>query len=353
MSSADVFRVCTAWLAVLFLSTQAASAAPPDNDAARVQERPGVGIDDFLRWPLQGPQGYDRALRALLALYPSITGHQDPPEVYSRSPAGLADGFVAAGVQIDNRYWHRPVASIFVADRPCYPMQRAAAQAGLRWHAPTAPGSAPHSFSARRNDMELTLTESAVQPHCLGDISFLHLKTERRQPLYRLSQASEYPDLTPEAVGHRALRLLDGLDTMEQLSLDHVIAQTGLPLRYAPKGKVHAFTVQMPDSPWYYGLNYRDGQGRAVELEYAYAGDTQPKGAPLCPLTVDEVEKRLKDDGFTPWIDVDELGRNLAYYFERTPLIVRLVPGLSTSGSTAGMHRLCLAQLMITAKNPP
>lgn len=166
---------------------------------------------------------------------------------------------------------------------------------------------------------------------------------------YRISTLSEHPDLTPEEVGRRMLRLLDGLGSMDELTTEQVILRTGLPMKYAPKGRVYAFTIQMPDSPWYYGVIYRDEREiKSVELEYSYEGDTMPKGAPLCAMTVDDLAKQFKKDGFSLWIDVDELGQALAYYFKRSPLRVRVVPGASVTNNETGTYRLCVSQLMIT-----
>jgi hypothetical protein len=166
---------------------------------------------------------------------------------------------------------------------------------------------------------------------------------------YRISALSEHPDLTPEEVGRRMLRLLDGLGSMDELTTEQVILRTGLPLKYAPKGKVYAFTIQMPDSPWYYGVTYRDErETKMVELEYSYSGDSMPKGAPLCAMTVDDLAKQFKRDGFSLWIDVDELGQALAYYFKRSSLRVRVVPGASVTNNETGTYRLCVSQLMIT-----
>ena len=167
---------------------------------------------------------------------------------------------------------------------------------------------------------------------------------------YRISALSEHPELTPEEVGRRMLRLLDGLGSMDELTTEQVVLRMGLPLKYAPKGKVYAFTIQMPDSPWYYGVTYRDDhETKMVELEYSYFGDSMPEGSPLCPMSVDETVRRFKKDGYSLWIDVDELGQALAYYFERPALKVRVVPGTSVNNKETGAYHLCVSQLMITS----
>lgn len=167
---------------------------------------------------------------------------------------------------------------------------------------------------------------------------------------YRPSPPAEHPDLTPEEVGRRVLRLLDGLKSTDQLTLDEVAAKTGLPLKYAPKAKVNAFTIQIPDSPWFYGVTYSGAKPpKAVELQYAYKGDTQPAGTPLCGIKFDDVAKKLKADGFLMRIDVDELGQPLAYTFRRERVDVQVVLGANAAGKHPDTWIACVGQLMITS----
>lgn len=165
---------------------------------------------------------------------------------------------------------------------------------------------------------------------------------------FRPSSLSEHPDLTPEEVGRRFLRLLDDLESTEALTAEAVASKTGLPLKYAPLGKVHAFIVNLPNSPWYYGVTYNDRkQRKAVELEYTHEGDALPAGAPLCGLELDTVAAELKAEGFVLRIDVDEIGQPLEYIFRRARLSVRAVVGPSVAIKEA-KSRACIAQLMIT-----
>ena len=183
MSNAGVFRkeVATLAVAMALLMPAACSTAPARSTPKHATPTSATRMDDFVRWALQGPSGYDQALAELMRLYRAQATSQDPPNVYARNPIRLADHFVIAGVQIDNQYWYRPVVAITVAGQPCYPMAQAAAVAGIELPPPGSDtGSPGRSVSARRNDMELTLTESRSDPRCVEDISFLHLKTERR-----------------------------------------------------------------------------------------------------------------------------------------------------------------------------
>ncbi|WP_064747415.1 hypothetical protein [Lysobacter antibioticus] len=86
---------------------------------------------------------------------------------------------------------------------------------------------------------------------------------------------------------------------------------------------------------------------KAVELNYAYDGDTPPTGQPLCGLELDVVAKRLKDDGFMMRIDEDGIGQPLAYIFRRDRVDVMAVLG-SSPADARSVDRLCIGHLLIT-----
>lgn len=165
-------------LTLLAQSACTASTRPVSVSDATMETTPTV--EDFLRWPLQGPEGYDIAVTALLGVYRAQAFSTAPPNLYARNPVHLSDGFSLAGAQVDNQYWYRAVASAFIAEQPCFPMDRAARIAGVQWSPPAPAGGVGRSFSVEQNGMKLTLTEAQNNPRCLADISFIHLATTRR-----------------------------------------------------------------------------------------------------------------------------------------------------------------------------
>lgn len=178
MSAQGLCFKAVSLLALLAQSACATSTRPvPVSDATGETT---LAVEDFLRWPLQGPDGYDTAVAALLGAYRAQALSTAPPSLYARNPVRLGDGFSLAGAQVDNQYWYRAVASVSIADQPCFPMDRAAKIAGVQWSPPAPATGVGRSFSVEQNGMKLTLTESQDNPQCLADISFLHLATTRR-----------------------------------------------------------------------------------------------------------------------------------------------------------------------------
>lgn len=167
---------------------------------------------------------------------------------------------------------------------------------------------------------------------------------------YRISQASEYPELTAEEAGRRVLNLVDGLESIDGLSLEQVIARTGMPLRYAPAGKVYAFAVELAQDAGFYNVVYRDNGGRRfVEIRYEAHDNPRTADAFPCALGATAVAERLKALGYGMTTDVDEMGRTLEHTFSRGDVRVRVVPSQYSMPSPLGIDS-CVEVLTIQSR---
>ena len=168
---------------------------------------------------------------------------------------------------------------------------------------------------------------------------------------YRISQASEYPELTAEEAGRRVLNLVDGLGSMDELSLERVIERTGIPLKYAPGGRVHAFAVELAQGAGFYNVIYRDKGGRRfVEIRYEAPDKPGKADAFPCALGATAVAERLKALGYGMTTDADEIGRTLEHIFTRNDVRVRVVPSQHSMPSPHGIDS-CVEVLTIQSKD--
>ena len=168
---------------------------------------------------------------------------------------------------------------------------------------------------------------------------------------HKVSQASEYPDLTAEEAGRRVLNLVDGLESMDELSLWCVIERTGIPLKYAPAGKVHALAVELSRDAGFYNVIYRDKGGRRfVEIRYEAPDKPGAAGTFPCALGVTAVADRLKALGYGMTTDADEIGRTLEHIFSRNDVRVRVVPSQHSMPSPLGIDS-CVEVLTIQSKD--
>jgi hypothetical protein len=79
------------------------------------------------------------------------------------------------------------------------------------------------------------------------------------EQLYRPHTLNEFPQFTAQEMGQRVLALIDSLKTYDDLTLQRIREVTGFPMeRVAPPGGGYSFVIYLPDSQWYYGLDYRE-----------------------------------------------------------------------------------------------
>jgi len=168
---------------------------------------------------------------------------------------------------------------------------------------------------------------------------------------YKVNQASEYPDLTAEEAGRRVLRLVDGLESMEELPLERVIERTGFPLKLAPAQNLHVFSVELAKSSGFYSAIHSDKNGRRfVEIRYDGTEESEHSDVFPCVLGATAVAERLKALGYIMNTDIDEIGRTLEYVFTRDRLRVRIVPSDYSMSSPLGTDT-CVAVLTIQSKD--
>lgn len=164
--------------------------------------------------------------------------------------------------------------------------------------------------------------------------------------------ASDYPDVTPEEMGRRFLKLVDGIRSVEELSLEKVIRETGLPLQPVPNGELHAFVLHQPETGWHYGLDYFAGASaayRTVMLDFANPSNPTADRSPVCSMDLAAYSDALNKMGFTVSGLRDEVGRLTEYHYYRDKLdvLVMYEPQARTPESKAS--RFCVSRISVHA----
>lgn len=165
---------------------------------------------------------------------------------------------------------------------------------------------------------------------------------------HRVSQPDEHPDLSADEVGRRVLKLLGTLHSFEGVTAQNLAEQLRIPLKHAPAGKVHAFTVQLPDSGWYYSLTFApEGKGKKALLAYEFQNPTRETAdiSPVCGLDFLHYESALKAAGFAVGADYDEIGQLLEHLFRRDDLMVRIVTRSGSDANVGVVPRTCVERL--------
>ncbi|MDS0832487.1 hypothetical protein [Xanthomonas citri] len=124
---------------------------------------------------------------------------------------------------------------------------------------------------------------------------------------YRPHTLDEFPELTPEEIGRRFLKLIDSLKTSSDLTLEHI--QEVMRLRLTPTPETHGcfFTIHLPESGWYYGVSYYDNPAmHRKNASYSFINEARdqvrekglPDMAPVCGLDFNAYVMELKQMGF-------------------------------------------------------
>ena len=167
---------------------------------------------------------------------------------------------------------------------------------------------------------------------------------------YKPQLASDYPEITPEEMGRRFLKLVDGLKTIDDLTVERIIDQAKLPMKYAPLGMVYSFTIPEPMSGWYYGLDfYQDpGSGRkTARVEFANPRDSEADKGPVCGMDFDGYVSALKRMGFRMSPSYDSHGNLLEYHFYRGKINVMLLHGEQAREPEEKRRHFCVESISV------
>lgn len=173
---------------------------------------------------------------------------------------------------------------------------------------------------------------------------------------HRVPTLADYPDLTPEEMGRRFLKLIDSLKSIDDLALVNVQQIMQMNLISWPDGKGAGLNMHLPESDWHYGISYFNGSGIARNQSIAYSLFKQSKNqnprdlidmSPICAMDYNDYVMELKRIGFVereefaqydtpqpPIIADPETGKTIrdtprswrlpVYFFTRPGLLVQI-----------------------------
>lgn len=169
---------------------------------------------------------------------------------------------------------------------------------------------------------------------------------------YRAHEISELPHYTPEEVGRRFLKLADSLTSFDRLSLDFARSTTALPFAYAPLGKVHAFGMHLPESGWYYTVDYReDPIAKTRSIGLVFANDLPGADMfPVCSMDLKTYVDRLTELGYSlATEDRDHLGRLYQRHYVRNDVLVLISERWQADAPESKKRHACLERISIVS----
>lgn len=119
---------------------------------------------------------------------------------------------------------------------------------------------------------------------------------------YHPCTPDEFPELTPEEVGRRFLKLIDSLKSFDELSEEHVRELTRLPMTSTPEANGEYFAIYLQDSGWRYSLTYindpQSPQTKNTSFQFINEKSNLADMAPVCGLDYDAYTETLREMGF-------------------------------------------------------
>ena len=198
---------------------------------------------------------------------------------------------------------------------------------------------------------------------------------------YRPPTLADHPDLTPEEMGRRFLKLIDSLKTIDDLSQPHLEEVMKIALRPSPEGTGGGLNIHLPESGWYYGVFYYDNPRMAVNKSAGYELfnrsptqnqiDRSADMGPVCGMDFDAYVAELLRMGFVnredmatydtfparalypdpktgePVMDGPRSFRRPSWYFTRPGLLVRVDARAEAVEPDAKRSHACVERISV------
>lgn len=156
------------------------------------------------------------------------------------------------------------------------------------------------------------------------------------------------PDnLTAEEVGKRFLKLLEGLESREDLNLERVQIVLGVPLKRFAGTPEYLYSYSQPlGEGWYLSVDYISGSPsllRGVSLDFGKAGDRFPDiPAAVCALDFDYYHNALKAIGYRDVPIHGEIGELRSWRYYKDDITLSIIPQNAVAGESG---RLCVTSI--------
>ena len=136
--------------------------------------------------------------------------------------------------------------------------------------------------------------------------------------------------LTAEEIGHRVLKLINTIHTVDDISPAHIEKVMGVKVEFnSDDPNDYGFGGDLGDE-WTYGFGSLTDPGGAKPTRLELSFDNKTDGtdmAPICKLSYEDYSKFLTDAGFKKSPFYAEHGRLTSVHFTRGPVAVDINPG--------------------------
>jgi hypothetical protein len=155
---------------------------------------------------------------------------------------------------------------------------------------------------------------------------------------------ADNPTLTAEEIGKRFLKLIEGLESRNDLSLERITEVTGITLSLVEGGGRYAHSEAVGDG-WYYSLWHVPASPslkQGVALDFAKPGERFAEMAPVCALDFDYYHAALKAMGYRDAPIHGEIGQLQSWRYYKNDITISILPQNVVAGESG---RLCVKSI--------
>ncbi|WP_299346584.1 hypothetical protein [uncultured Pseudoxanthomonas sp.] len=161
------------------------------------------------------------------------------------------------------------------------------------------------------------------------------------------SPATESPALSAEEIGRRFLKLIEGLESREDLNLERVQRVLGVPLKRFDGTPEYLYGYSQPlGEGWYFSLDYISGSPsllRGVSLAFGKPGERFPDfPAFACNLDFEDYHNALLAVGFRDAPIYGEIGELRSWRYYKGDITLSIIPQNVVAGTPG---RLCVKSI--------
>ncbi|MCC4620953.1 hypothetical protein LL965_12940 [Xanthomonas cassavae CFBP 4642] len=162
---------------------------------------------------------------------------------------------------------------------------------------------------------------------------------------------TQNPTLSAEEIGKRFLKLIEGLESRNDLSVERIKEVTGITLSYVPKGERYSYGEPLGNG-WYYMFWYNpesDSLKNGLSLMFINSKEEFGDMTPVCPLDFDHYHNALVAMGFLAEPNYGEIGELRSWHYTKfkksdgtVDMTLSIIPQNVISGEAG---RLCVKSI--------
>ena len=158
------------------------------------------------------------------------------------------------------------------------------------------------------------------------------------------ASTADNPRLSAQEIGKRFLKLLEGLTSREDLSLERIEEVTGIALPYVEAGGRYAYSEAL-ENGWYYSLWYVPKSvslQNGISLNFSKPTERFGDMSAVCALDFDYYRSALKTMGYEESPIPGEIGQIDEWRYYRGDITLSIIPQNVVAGEAG---RLCVRSI--------